>query len=182
MRTLRHALTVTAVAVAALCPPALAQAPAPATKIGFIDVQRVLVRSAAGVAAREELEREKALMQREIDAKLGELKTLREELEKKGALMTAAARGEKQDAFERKQRDAARLADDFQKELAKKEQLMGRRVLQELDGIIARLGKERGLTLILESRTALYVAHDADLTDEVIRTYDQQAAAAKGKK
>ena len=181
MRALRYALTVTAVAFAGLCPPALAQAPAPGAKIGFIDVQRVLVRSAVGVAAREQLEREKASMQKEIDAKLGELKALRDEIEKKAPLMTADARRDKQDTYERKQRDAARLADDFQKELAKKEQLMGRKVLQDLDGIIVQIGKERGFTLILEIRTALYISPESDLTDEVIRTYDQQAAA-KGKK
>ena len=37
--------------------------------IAYIDVQRVLARSAAGVAAREQLEREKAAMQKEMDGK-----------------------------------------------------------------------------------------------------------------
>ena len=96
---------------------------------GYVDVQRVLARSSAGVAAREQLEREKATMQKEMDAKRQELEKLREELEKKGPLMTADARREKQDTFERKRRDAARLADDFQKELEKKEQALLQRVL-----------------------------------------------------
>src|SRR5256885_1769869 len=38
-------------------------------RIGVVDVQRVLARSAAGVAAREQLEREKAAMQKEVDTK-----------------------------------------------------------------------------------------------------------------
>ena len=56
MRTLGNALMLTAVALAVVCTSARAQAPA--GRVGFIDVQRVLVRSAAGVAAREQLERE----------------------------------------------------------------------------------------------------------------------------
>jgi Skp family chaperone for outer membrane proteins len=45
--------------------PVAAQAPgATATRVGFVDVQRVLARSAAGVSAREQLEREKAVMQK----------------------------------------------------------------------------------------------------------------------
>jgi len=167
---------------------AWAQAPpgpaaAAATRVGFIDVQRVLARSAAGVAAREQLERERATMQREMDGKRQELERLRDELEKKGPLMTAEARRDKQDVFERKRRDAARLADDFQKELEKKEQQLLQTVLQALSGIIARVGKERGYYIVLEKRGAmvLYAAAEADLTDEIIRAYDQQAGT-KGKK
>src|SRR5581483_5684224 len=79
------------------------------TRIGFIDVSRVLARSAAGVAAREQLEREKASMQREMDGKRQELEKLRDELKKKGPLMTADARRDKEEQLERKRRDAARL-------------------------------------------------------------------------
>ena len=183
MRAWVRALTVAGVGLVAIGSPALAQAPVPSARIGFIDVQRVLARSASGVAARDQLEREKAGMQREMDGKRKELEALRDELEKKGPLMAADARREKQDQFERKRRDAARLADDFQKELEKKEAQLLQRVLQDLTGVIDKVGKDRGYYLILEKRGAsvLYASSDADLTDEVIRAYDQQAAA-KGKK
>jgi len=185
MRRLRSALILGAAALVAAGAAAWAQAPAPgaAVRVALIDVQRVLARSVAGVAAREQLERERATMQREMDAKRKELETLRDELEKKGPLMTAEARRERQDSFERKRRDAARLADDFQKELEKKEQQLLQKVLQNLSGIIERIGKERGYHMIVERRGAmvLYASTEADLTDEVIRAYDQQAGA-KGKK
>src|SRR5215470_18944157 len=160
-----------------------AQAPAPGgqanglQRIAFIDVQRVLARSAAGVAAREQLEREKATMQKEMDGRRVELEKIRDELEKKGALLTPDARREKQELFERKRRDAARLADDFQKELERKESQLLQKVLQEVSGIIEKIGKERGYYLIVEKRGAgvIYAAADADLTDEIIRAYDRDA-------
>src|SRR6058998_665196 len=163
-------------------PAAPAAAPAPSSaRIAYIDVQRVLARSSAGVAAREQLEREKTVMQKEMDGKRVELEKLRDELEKKGALMTADARREKQEGFERKRRDAARMMDDFQKELEKKEQVLLQRVLQELSGVIERVGKEKGYYMIVEKRGAsvLYASTDADLTDEIIRAYDQAAPAKK---
>jgi outer membrane protein len=173
-------------------PPApLSTAPAPAAgasgltgKIAYVDVQRVIARAAAGVAAREQIEREKTNMQKEMEGKRQELEKLREEIEKKGPLMTAENRREKQDTFERKRRDAARLADDFQKELEKREQTLLQKVLQELSVVIERVGKERGFYLIIEKRgaTVLYASTEADLTDDVIRAYDQQAGANKGKK
>jgi outer membrane protein len=185
MRRLRSALILGAAALVAPGAAAWAQAPPPgaAVRVALVDVQRVLARSAAGVTAREQLERERATMQREMDAKRKELETLRDELEKKGPLMTAEARRERQESFERKRRDAARLADDFQKELEKKEQQLLQKVLQDLSGIVERMGKERGYHMIVERRGAmvLYASTEADLTDEVIRAYDQQAGA-KGKK
>jgi len=161
---------------------ARAQAPLPAVggtaalqRIAYIDVQRVLARSAAGVAAREALERDKGTMQREMDGKRVELEKLREELEKKGALLTPEARRDKQDQFERKRRDAARLADDFQKELERKEALLLQKVLQDVSGIIERIGKEKGYYLVVEKRGAgvIYAAPEADITDEIIRAFDK---------
>jgi outer membrane protein len=173
----------TAAVLLAVAAPAWAQTQAAGPRVAFIDLQRVLARSAAGVAAREQLERDKAGMQKDVEAKRKELEALREELEKKGPLMTADARRDKQDQFERKRRDAARLADDFQKELEKKEAVLLQKVLQEISGVIEKVGKERGYQLIVERQRAavLYAAPDADLTEEVIKTYDQQAVN-KGKK
>ena len=161
--------------------PAAAPSPASSTRIAYIDVQRVLARSSAGVAAREQLEREKSVMQKEMDGKRVELEKLRDELEKKGPLMTADARREKQETFERKRRDAARMMDDFQKELEKKEQTLLQRVLGELSGVIEKVGKDKGFYMIVEKRGAsvLYASPDADLTDDIIRAYDSQAPAKK---
>jgi len=184
-------------AVTALVAGAAAQAPAPApagtsapvtnaaatttTKIGYIDVQRVLARSAAGVAAREQLEKERATIQKDMDGRRQELEKLREEIEKKGALMTADARREKQETFERKRRDAARAADDYQKELEKKEGQLLQKVLQEVGGVIEKVGKEKNYYMIVEKRNAgvLYAATDADLTDEIIRAYDRDNGGKK---
>jgi len=119
-----------------------AQAPAAGQRIGYIDLSRVLARSAAGVAAREQLEREKAGMQKEMDAKRVELDKLREELEKKGPLMTADARRDKEEMMERKRRDATRLADDFQRELGRKEQVLAQKVMQDISGVIEKVGRK----------------------------------------
>jgi outer membrane protein len=188
-------VSVVAVAtVAMLVSGTAAQAPAPApapaapastapasTKIGYIDVQRVLARSAAGVAAREQLEKERASIQKDMDGRRVELEKLRDELEKKGALMTPDARREKQEQFERKRRDAARAADDYQKELEKREGVLLQKVLQEVGGVIEKVGKEKNYYMIVEKRNAgvLYAANDADLTDEVIRAYDRDAGGKK---
>src|SRR5262249_29544968 len=94
--------------------PAAPNATATASRVGFVDIQRVLARSVAGMAAREQLEKEKAVMQKQVDGQRVELEKMRDDLEKKGQLLSADARREKQDLLERKVRDARRLVDDLQ--------------------------------------------------------------------
>jgi outer membrane protein len=180
-RLLPLAALVGAVAVGAGLSAPAAHAQAPAGRVAFVDVQRVLARASAGVAAREQLEREKAAMQKQVDGHRGELEKLRDELEKKGQLLSADVRREKQDTLERKVRDVRRLVDDLQKELQKKEQELLARVLQDVTGVVQRFGKEKGYALIVERRggAVVYGAPEADLTDEVIRAFDEEAKKAK---
>ena len=153
-----------------------------AARIAYIDVQRILARSTAGVAAREQLEKDKAAMQKDVDNKRGEVEKLREEIEKKGPLLSADARKEKQETLERKIRDLRRLVDDYRIELERKEQGLLQKVLVDISGIVERVGKQKGFLLIVEKRGAgvIYGSPEADLTDEVIKAFDQEAG--KGKK
>lgn len=164
-------------------PRAAAQTPAPATtaagsRVAYIDTQRVMARSVAGVAARESLERDKAAMQKQVDGLQAELAKLKDELEKKGQLLSPEVRKEKQDTMERKVRDLRRLADDFEKDLAKKDRELMAKFARDLQGVVQKIGKERGYLMIVDARAGLmYGAPEADLTDEVIKEFD--AAARK---
>jgi len=160
-----------------------AAVPAP-VRVGFVDIQRVLARSSAGVAAREQLEKEKAAMQRQVDAQRGDIEKLREELEKKGQLLSVDARREKQEQLERKVRDARRLVDDLQGTLQKKEEALLAKVLQDVSGLIQKVSKDRGFGLVLERQRSsiLYATPESDLTDDVLRAYDDETKKAAGKK
>jgi len=184
-RRFREAVVVVAVLVSLsalwwVLTPALAQAPQ-ATRIGYVDLQRILARSQAGVQARELLEKDKVGMQKQLDGQKAELDKLRDELEKKGQLLSADARRDKQDQLERKLRDAQRLAGDLEKELQKKEQNMGTKILRELEGVFTKVGKEKGYALIFERRQAgvVYGAPEVDVTEEVIKAFDDETRKAK---
>jgi outer membrane protein len=156
----------------------VARSDAAGTRIGYVDVQRVIVRSVAGVAAREQLEKDKVAMQKDVDNRKVEVDKLREEMEKKGLVLSAESRREKEETLQRKVRDLRRLAEDLEKELQKKEQAATQKILQELTGIIEKMGKERGFLLIVERRSGgvIYGDPEGDVTDEVIKLYDQEKA------
>ncbi len=166
--------------------PAVAQQPAApaapaATRVGYVDLQRILARSQAGVQAREQIEKEKAAMQKQVDSQKVDYDKLRDELEKKGQLLSADARREKQEALERKTRDIRRLLDDLEKELQKKEQTMGQKILRDLEGIFTKVGKEKGYAVIVERRQAgvVYGAPEVDVTEDVIKAFDDEMRKAK---
>ncbi len=158
------------------------EALAQGVRVGYVDLQRVLVRSAAGVAARDQLQKDMAALQKDLNAKAEEVEKLKDELDKKGALLSVTARKDKQDALERKLRDLQRLKDDSERELAKKEQELRNKFLTDIVGLVERVGKQRGYHIIVEKREAgvLYGNAESDLTDEIIKVFDQEAG--KGKK
>ena len=177
-----------AVMITLIAMTAAAQTPAPApaaavspngTGVGVFDMDRIMAKSAAGVAAREQIERDRAMMQKDVDGKRVELEKLKEELDKKGPLMTAEARREKEDSFERKRRDYARLRDDYTKELEKKAGDLQRKVLREVHGVIQQVATKGRFLVIIERQFVAYMAPSADVTEDIIRAYDQQAAPKK---
>ncbi len=173
--------TMAALAAGALMLAVGGRAEAAATRIGYVDLQRVIVRSTAGVAAREQLEKDKVTMQKDVDSRRVEVEKLRDELEKKGLVLAADARREKEETLQRKVRDLRRLAEDLEKELQRKEQMATQKILQELTTVVERVGKERGFLLIVERRAAgvIYADSEADMTDEIIKVYDQEKAKEK---
>ena len=122
MRDEMGSVGVVALVVAGLVGGLVTGTEAAGTRIGYVDVQRVIVRSVAGVAAREQLERDKVTMQKDVDNRRVEVDKLREEMEKKGLVLSAEARREKEETLQRKVRDLRRLAEDLEKELQRKEQ------------------------------------------------------------
>ncbi|HLC42062.1 MAG TPA: OmpH family outer membrane protein [Methylomirabilota bacterium] len=178
---LKRALIGSSVAALFLGWAAGAPAQAAGTKIGFVDVQKVLVKSVAGIGAREQLEKERGSMQKDLESRRNELEKLRDDLQKKGALLSADARREKEETVERKNREARRLMEDFQKDLEKKELGVTQKILQEIQGIVERFGKQKGYLFITEKRTSglIYGDPESDVTDEIIRLYDQEHAKLK---
>jgi len=78
-------------------------------------------------------------------------------------------------------RDARRLVDDLQGTLQKKEEAMLTKVLQDVSGLIQKVGKDKGFALVLERQRSsiLYAAVDVDLTDDVIHAYDDESKKPK---
>ncbi len=144
-------------------------------KIGFVDIQKVLNESAKGKEAKAKLEKERDTKQQDIRAREEEVKKLEADLQKQGAVLSEAARKERQEAINRKIRELRRLFEDSNRDLQKRETELLNEVLREIRRVVVAYGKEQQYTLILEAQSGIiYASQGADLTDEILATFNQQ--------
>jgi outer membrane protein len=143
-----------------------------AVKIGHIDLQRALNESAVGKKAKGELEEMVKLRQAVIGEKVRLKEEKTRELEKQGFALSEDVVMQKEDELKKMDRDIKRMIDDSNVEVQKVQRERERRILKELEVLIAKLGDERGFTIIFPSDVVLYSVDAADLTGDVIRMYD----------
>ncbi|HQN71525.1 MAG TPA: OmpH family outer membrane protein [Smithella sp.] len=152
-----------------------------ADKIGFINMQTIIQNSNAGKKAAEDFKKLFAKKQESIKAMENEVKKLKDELDKQGAVMTASARGDKEAAYQRKMRDYQILVDDTNKELQKRDQEYSQQLIPEVLKVIRAIAEKEKYTLILDISTMPLPYFDKanDISKKVIDDYNRTSGAKK---
>jgi outer membrane protein len=151
-------------------------------KIAFVDLQRALEETNEGKAAKSRLKSDFDKKQKELDEKQEELKKAKEDFDKKAPLMKDDVRnkaaGELQGRFMQLQETFARL----QKDLAAKEQEATRGILAKLSAVVGKIAEREKFAMVLERSSAVVWGQPSlDITNEVIRLYNQQGGASNKK-
>lgn len=141
-------------------------------RIGVVDIQQVLNQSQKGTGVRQKLDQERAVRQKDLDARQQEVAKLQGDLEKQGPLLSDQAKRERSEAIERKVRDARRLMEDANREFEKQVREAELNITREIFAVIQEYGKDQGYSLILERSTLIFSAPAVDLTAEIIKRYD----------
>jgi outer membrane protein len=151
------------------------------TKIGSIDFQKVLNESEAGKKAKSDLESLVKSKQSVIDEKGKSVEKLKGDLEKQASVLSAEAKKSKEEELEKMLREYQRLVQDAQAEVKKKELELTDDIIKDIRQIVERIGEEEGYTLIIEKAGAvvLYSKKDIDITDAVIKKYNQGKPKSK---
>jgi outer membrane protein len=145
-------------------------------KIAYVDIQRALNLCEAGKEAKKQITGEVEKLQKIFSGKQKELEKIKEDLEKRGAVLNETTRKEKERDYQTKLRELQRIQRDSEDDLRRKDQELTDRILKNLASIIRKLGEEGKYTVILEKNqpAILYIANVLDLTEEVIRLSDQK--------
>jgi outer membrane protein len=153
-------------------------------KIGVVDLMRALNESDAGKKAKTDLEALIKTKQVKLDAQGKEIEKLKSEVEKQSSVLSAEAKKSKEDEMERMLRDYQRLVSDSQAEVKKKESEVTGEIVKEIRTIVDKMAEEGGYTMIVENAEGLilYSKKDLDLTDTVIKRYNESKSKGKTKK
>jgi outer membrane protein len=166
---------------------ATAQEAVKSPRIAVIDMARVSAESLLGKGYAAQLEK----LQNDISAEatkkqtdLGKMdaaiKTLQDELEKQGAVLSQEAREKKQQEIVRKGRERQAFLEDGQAEINR----MRERAQQQAQSInnefqlkvrplVEQVAKEKGYDLVLDAQVAYTINKDFDLTRDVIVKADE---------
>src|SRR3990172_2769833 len=148
----------------------------PAVKLGFVDIQAVISQSKEGQGARNKVAAEANEKQKEITLKEAEIKQMDADLQKQGPVLSEAAKKDREEDIRRRLRDLKRLTEDFNRDLAKRENELLNDLLRDVTAVIREYGKEKGLTLIVERGQGgvIYGSDPADLTKEILERYNNR--------
>ncbi len=148
-------------------------------KFGSIDLQKVLNESEAGAKAKSNLEVLIKSKESVIEEKSKVIEKLRGELEKQVSVLSAGAKKSKEDELEKLLREYQRAVQDSQVEVKKKEGELTEAIIKEVREILEKIGVEEGYTLIIERGMVLYSSKGIDITDSVLKKYDESKAKSK---
>jgi outer membrane protein len=147
-------------------------------KIAYVDIQRALNECTAGKKARSNIraqaERAQATLKREQSA----VQALKDELDKKGMLMPPDQRQNLEDQLTKKLRSFQDDVKNERDELHQKDNEATAAIVRDLATVVHRLGEKAGYTVVMEKGGLLWGIPSADITDEVIRSYDSMNVKA----
>ncbi len=148
-------------------------------KVGCVDMQRALNLCEAGQEAKKAITAEVDKVQKNLAGRQKELEKLKEDLEKRGSVMSESVRREKERDYQTKLRDLQRLQRDFEEDIRRRDREFTDRVLRDLDRIIKKIGEDGKYTLILEKNqpAVIFVSGALDITDELIKIANQRPKA-----
>jgi outer membrane protein len=144
-------------------------------KFGYVDMQRALNLCDAGKEAKKVMTHEVEKVQKVVGAKQKELEALKEDLEKRGTVMSESARREKEADYQIKLRDLQRMQRDYEDELRRKDREMTARILKQLAEATKKVGEEQKYTAIFERNqpTIIFISNALDLTEQIIKLVNQ---------
>lgn len=181
MRRTVRTLALAALAAAALAAPARAQE---AGKVGLINSQEILDKSAEGKRALAQVQAADKKYADDI-AKLDEtIKQLQNRLSTQRLTLTADAAVALQADIQKKQTERQRAVEDAARAMRELQARTFERIQNDLIPLIEQVRKDRGLDLVYDvvKGGVVYFNQAIDLTGEIIKRYDALKAAPPAKK
>ncbi len=147
-------------------------------KVGVMNVQKVLVESVSGKAAKEKFDQKMQNLQAKFKTEEQDLVDMQSEIEKKSSAWSEETKQVKVREFQKKRRELQEKSEDARFELKTLQDKELAPILKALEGVVTSYGKDNGYTLILDSKSGVIYFSDAvDITDQLVKELDSATAA-----
>jgi outer membrane protein len=147
------------------------------SRIGYVNLERIMKDSPLAIRAQKKLEAEFGKRDQELGKLSDQLKRMQDNLEKNAVTMSESERT-------RREREFNDLTRDFQRKQREAREDFNQRRNEELSGVIERAN--RAVKLVAETdkldvviQEAVWASPRIDITDKVIKLLDDSSKAAK---
>ena len=157
-----------------------AAAQTPATKIGYINSQKLIAEAPGAVEARTTIEREVNKHRADLALAEDSLKNMITEFQKKQLALSKDARDKEEASIRTRQQTLQKRADDLETQVSKRQQDLVKPIMDRINTVLDSMRKDGGYALILDVSAGGVVAADPalDLTDQVLTRLKATAAAS----
>lgn len=171
----------------ALALPGLALAQGAGSRIGVIDFERAVVENVDGKKAAAKLNASFVERKADFDKRQKEVEDLEGKLKTQDRALSEATRAEMTRTIEQKKKQITRLSEDAQKDLEELQSQLMAPIAEKVRNIMSVYAKEQSFTVVFDLSNpqlqggVVYVNDVADITTEVIRRFDAEAAKSAAK-
>ncbi|MFI5390175.1 MAG: OmpH family outer membrane protein [Bacteriovoracales bacterium] len=144
--------------------------------IGKVDVQKVLLTINEGKAVRDKLKKAFEEKQQILQKDQEEIKKGEEDLKKQNLVLSDKAKEKKEKELQGKFMQLQQKTMQYQKEISDMENQFKKPIMGKLQEVITEISKNAGVDFTIEVSTTpiIYAKTDKDLTEEVIKLYDEK--------
>src|SRR5229473_2125624 len=150
-------------------------------KIGYVDVQRAVQEVEEGKQARTRLKSELDQKRANLDQKRATLEKMKADYDKQAPVLSDDAKRKKQEDLQKAFAEAQTQAGEMQEELSGKEQEAMQTISKRLLQVVAEVSDRESFTFVLDKAALLYAPAASDITNEVVRRYNERFGATAGK-
>ena len=162
------------VLVGLLAWPVFASAQGATGKIGVINIQESIGKSAEGKKALAELQKKYQPRESDLQRQQQDMAALQDQLQKQAATLSDEERARLSRDLEEKQKIFKRASEDANADFQQDSQEIIRRVGQKMLRVISEFAQANNFALVIDSGQIpiYYAAKDSDLTAEIVKRYD----------
>lgn len=143
-------------------------------KIGTVNFQKIFENSTGGQAVKGKIQAEGRRMEQELKQMGADINAMEKRLSQDSGVMDKSAREEQKWEMDRKIDEFKALKKKYDRQIQEMQMQLINEVRQDVLKLIHEYGKKEGYLLIVEDLTVVYAPQQLDITDEIIKRYNDE--------